>query len=151
MLVHPRGRRLPEAKRPGRRSRPRVIMSFWCRGASALAPGRGGSMTEQEWLSWEGETRPMVDLVCARGANRTNAGKRKLRLFALACAGQWEHLLEDDPAVRGLLGLIERHADGAATTEELGEGSLVPYDLGRSRGHLAVQSILRCGCMRNAA
>ncbi len=77
-------------------------------------------MTEAEWLAWNGETKSMIDLVCGRyRASRTKSGKRKLWLFALACAHQLEHQLHDDPPVRGMFDLLDRLAEGVASADEV--------------------------------
>jgi hypothetical protein len=75
-------------------------------------------LTEQEWLACA-DSRPMLALLRSRKTFLSRAGRRKLRLYACACCrGVW-HLLGDQRS-RHAIEAAERHADGAATTEELG-------------------------------
>jgi hypothetical protein len=83
-------------------------------------------MTEAEWLAfpqverlWEYEKRN-------HNAAKTKSGKRKLRLWAAACAryyiGACERRNAADPrlpARREAVGVVERFADGLATRDDL--------------------------------
>jgi hypothetical protein len=74
-------------------------------------------MTEAEWLASK-DPRPMLALLRSRKTFVSEAGRRKLRLYACACCrGVW-HLLADERA-RHAVEVAERHADAAATADEL--------------------------------
>ncbi len=70
-------------------------------------------MTENEWLACTDPT-PMLEFL------RGKVSDRKLRLFACACVRRVWHLLTDE-RIRKALELTERHADGAASVDELRE------------------------------
>jgi hypothetical protein len=70
-------------------------------------------MTEEEWLISESPQK-MREYLEEKG----NVQKRKLRLFACACcrrAAQWFL----DPVQHAAVDVLEKYADGAATTDEL--------------------------------
>jgi hypothetical protein len=75
-------------------------------------------MTEEQWLNG-GDPSLLVYFLCQQQrANRTNAGKRRLRLFACACMRRRWDLIKE-PSVREVVALCERYADGQATADEL--------------------------------
>ncbi|HEY1191931.1 MAG TPA: hypothetical protein VGE74_30150, partial [Gemmata sp.] len=92
-----------------------------------LAPGRGSErrrgpggqpMTETEWGACADPGPMQRFLRDARGAARRKQGRRRLRLFACACArGVW-HLLRQPGSRQGLYS-AELYADGQTTTREL--------------------------------
>jgi hypothetical protein len=74
--------------------------------------------TEQQWLDAVDPAPMLAFLIERHKANRTNAGKRRLRLFACACMRRrWELIKE--PLIREVVALCERYADGQATEKEL--------------------------------
>jgi hypothetical protein len=75
-------------------------------------------MTEQQWHDVVDPAPMLAFLADHHKANRTNAGKRRLRLFACACMRRhWE--LIKAPLIRGVVVLCERYADGQLTPIEL--------------------------------
>jgi len=75
-------------------------------------------MTEQEWLQSPEPVRMVTYLRFGRGAARTKAGRRKLRLFGCACCLRVRRLFPDE---RGwpVVCLAERLADGTANQAEV--------------------------------
>jgi hypothetical protein len=75
-------------------------------------------MNEQEWLT-SIKLSPLLDHLYRHGKVATRAaGRRKLRLFAVACCRRVWHLIPDGPARQAVL-LSERFADGECSAEEL--------------------------------
>src|SRR4051794_24423277 len=72
---------------------------------------RKRSLTEAEWQSCA-DPQPMQEVT------RGTMSERKLRLFAVACCRRLGPLLKD-PRITTALDVAERHADGAATQDEL--------------------------------
>src|SRR5579884_3342282 len=101
-------------------------------GVNAGGPecSEGGDMTEKEWERSEDSVRMLVFLREQAGGGkatlfglraqgrRKQAGSRKLRLFACACARLlWDQLNRE--ASRRLVELAERYADGRVTRRDL--------------------------------
>jgi hypothetical protein len=77
-------------------------------------------MDEQQWVSPHCPVEPLLNHLRDRyHAGRTRAGKRKLRLFACACARQVFPLLENPVPHQHYVEIAERFADGLASREEL--------------------------------
>jgi hypothetical protein len=72
-------------------------------------------MTEAEWLACE-DPRRMLGSV--RGDERNRLPERRSRLFGVACCRRLLHLIVDSRSLKALE-VMERYADGAATTDEL--------------------------------
>src|ERR1700716_1201182 len=72
-------------------------------------------MTEAEWLACT-DPQPMLEFL------RGKAGDRKLRLFAVACCRRIWHLLAEEWS-RQAGGLVEKHADGMCSDEQLEEAA----------------------------
>jgi hypothetical protein len=81
-------------------------------------------MTEAEWLAC-GDAEAMLSFVERRHkAARTNAGRRKLRLFGIGCVRSYvEHSAakgeEDIEVQREAIAIAERFADGLADKDDL--------------------------------
>lgn len=75
-------------------------------------------MTEQAWLAEGTLAQHMLWAIPQHNLQRTKAGKRKLRLFAVACARVVWHLLPDSRLQDAII-VAERHAEGLATGEEM--------------------------------
>src|SRR5262245_48083972 len=75
-------------------------------------------MTESEWLKETGRPQWMAYHLGDRGVPRTNAGRRKLRLFACGCCRVAWDVLPDD-RLRDAAQVAERFADGQASKDEL--------------------------------
>jgi hypothetical protein len=75
-------------------------------------------MTEVEWLGEEHHCQELVWMVQKAGAARTKAGRRRLRLFAVACCRLVWDLLAD-PRLRHAVEVAERFAEGRAGKREL--------------------------------
>src|SRR4051812_22124662 len=92
-----------------------------------MASGKeGGPMTEAEWLECESPWDALLSLL-------ERANDRNRMLFACACfRQQWHRIKYQATAVA--IGVIERYADGAASTEELAEAAIAAskaaYQLG---------------------
>jgi hypothetical protein len=67
-------------------------------------------MTEQEWHSAEDPVVMLTFLSEQHRVNRTNLGKRRLRLFACACLRRQGHLIKE-PLIQEVIALSERRAD----------------------------------------
>ncbi len=75
-------------------------------------------MTEAQWLACFLEPGLMIDQLARLGRVKGPRGQRRLRLFSCACCR--ESLLHHcDEQLCQAVNLLERHADGLATTEEL--------------------------------
>jgi hypothetical protein len=79
---------------------------------------RRKALTEAGWLSAESPHVLLCELTQHRGAARTVAGRRRLRLFACACCRKFWHLFTDEDS-RRVVAVAERFADGGATRAEL--------------------------------
>lgn len=80
--------------------------------AARAGHGKGAAMDERTWLEGESILAMIWHLRDQHNTARTKAGRRKLRLFVVACFRQfWEVL----PApARHVVELLEREADGRA-------------------------------------
>jgi len=81
-------------------------------------------MTEAEWLACE-DPQPMLEYI------GNKASDRKLRLFAVACCRQVQHLLVDKQS-RVAINVAERYAEGLASNEELARADRAVLDLGNA-------------------
>jgi hypothetical protein len=77
--------------------------------------GEGAPMTEAEWLAC-GEAQEMIAFL--RRKRRGRPSDRKLRLFVVACAKHFWHLLSED-RYRNAVTVAERHADAKASLSEM--------------------------------
>jgi hypothetical protein len=83
-------------------------------------------MTEAEWLACQNADRMWEHMKAAHNAARLKSGKRKLRLWAAACA-RWHTAATERrnpghpevPAYLEGVGVVERFADGLATRDDL--------------------------------
>jgi len=66
-------------------------------------------MTEAEWLACADPT-PMLEFLQGKKENRTNGGRRKLRLFGCACGRRVMRLMNEWG--RNWLELGEQYAEG---------------------------------------
>src|SRR4051794_2433256 len=93
-------------------------------------------MNEREWLTATDVDPLLKHLSRKCQVARTNAGRRKLRLFVCACCRQVWHMLLDRS--RATVELVERLADGLADEAErvraAGEASEVASDVLRIAG-----------------
>jgi hypothetical protein len=76
------------------------------------------ALTEEEWLSSESTHVLLCELTQHRGAARTAAGRRLLRLFGCTCCRQCWHLFTDADSRRAVE-VAERYADGRASRADL--------------------------------
>jgi hypothetical protein len=75
-------------------------------------------MTESDWYSGDQPLPLLLNLCCQFHLTRTPRGRRKLRLFAVACCRRlWD--LVPDMRSRIAIDVAERYADGLATRQEL--------------------------------
>jgi hypothetical protein len=75
-------------------------------------------MTEDTWLTAANPLHMLMHVRRTSPGLRTEAGRRKFRLFACACVRRLRGLLKDR-RVRSVLETAERFADGEATGDEL--------------------------------
>jgi hypothetical protein len=83
-------------------------------------------MTEAEWLASQNADRMWEHMKAAHNAARLKSGKRKLRLWAAACA-RWHDRISERrnashpklPIRREAVDVVERFADGLATRADL--------------------------------
>jgi hypothetical protein len=75
-------------------------------------------MTETEWLAC-GDPLPMLEFLRDdRRVHRHQRGRRKLRLFAVACCRRVSHLFRDEQGFTAM-DLAEKYADRKATSEQM--------------------------------
>jgi hypothetical protein len=75
-------------------------------------------MSEAEWLREPARPYGLLSQLQNTAVTRTKVGRRKLRLYACGCCRQiWQHIPDD--ALRGIIEVAERFADGNATAQEL--------------------------------
>lgn len=80
---------------------------------------------------WDNTANPeaMLDVVRQLKAGKSTLGRRKLRLFAVACCRSWWDDLNSNS--REAVEITERYADGYATRSELGRAQgISTYDFG---------------------
>ena len=89
--------------------------------------------TESEWLRSSDPER-LLRHVKKSHADRTSAGRRKLRLFACACCRRGWDYLHLEPEIRDCIEFAESFADGEGTKDELkrsGNECTVRYNTAR--------------------
>ena len=94
-------------------------------GPAISVSGEDDAMTEAEWLAC---TDPMTMLEFLRG----KVSDRKMRLFACACCRRIWPLIASEPA-RGVVEVMERHAEGGASHQEV--VAAADNTVGRSGSH----------------
>ncbi len=81
--------------------------------------GRGPrTITSQQWRTSRSPGQMITHLEATQDVHQTRSGRRKLRLFNIACCRRGWELLERDPT-RPVLEAAERYADGAYRRDRL--------------------------------
>ena len=88
-------------------------------------------MTEAEWLASNDPDQMLRFMGEKHGANRTKAGRRKMRLFGCAsCRQLWGHMA--DPRSRYAVEVAERLADGQLSETELEDARMQAMEARRA-------------------